>query len=374
MSMPSSAIPDWTFPEDLAAEANALREMSRRLGTIDGEADLQGVWPDSLWQTLRDSDANRWALPDRFERSGGDRPSLVRRYAIVAEGSLTAAFILTQHDAAVRRLVAASGPGQAQAESWLDQIAAGQVFPTVGISQLTTSTRHGKRAMVATEDSGGFVLDGAMPWVTAAERADLFITGGVLDDGRQLLVAVPRDRPGLSVRPAFELAAMQASRTSEIVCEQVKIEPEDVLVGPSPDVMAIPGLAGTGGLETSALAVGQARAAIVALDKLAREGRNDLIEPVEALSELWSRRAEELLSAASGLPGAPSPSAVRGGANDLVLRSTQAYLTAKKGSGFLREEPAQRWARQALFFLVWSCPGPVAGAAIRDLAGICEVF
>ena len=51
--------------------------------------------------------------------------------------------------------------------------------------------------------------------------------------------------------------------------------------------------------------------------------------------------------------------------------STQAYLTARKGTGFLRTEPAQRWARQALFFLVWSCPAPIAQAAIRDLAGLC---
>ena len=68
---------------------------------------------------------------------------------------------------------------------------------------------------------------------------------------------------------------------------------------------------------------------------------------------------------------AKTPSDVRAGANSLVLRSTQAYLTASKGTGFLRSEPAQRWARQALFFLVWSCPAPIAQAAIRDLAGLC---
>lgn len=33
-------------------------------------------------------------------------------------------------------------------------------------------------------------------------------------------------------------------------------------------------------------------------------------------------------------------------------------------------EPAQRWARRGLFFLVWSCPTPVAQAAFRDLAGL----
>ncbi|MBV8487841.1 MAG: acyl-CoA dehydrogenase, partial [Planctomycetaceae bacterium] len=74
---------------------------------------------------------------------------------------------------------------------------------------------------------------------------------------------------------------------------------------------------------------------------------------------------------ARGERDAATASQIRAQANALVLRATQAYLTARKGSGFLRSEPAQRWARQALFFLVWSCPTPIAQAAIRDLAGLC---
>src|SRR5690349_12066679 len=48
----------------------------------------------------------------------------------------------------------------------------------------------------------------------------------------------------------------------------------------------------------------------------------------------------------------PPPGTIREQSNALVRRLTQAYLTARKGTGFLRTEPAQRWARQALFFLV----------------------
>ena len=59
---------------------------------------------------------------------------------------------------------------------------------------------------------------------------------------------------------------------------------------------------------------------------------------------------------------------LRARANSLVLRATQAALTASKGSGFLRQHPAQRWALQALFFLVWSCPRPAAEATLAALA------
>jgi butyryl-CoA dehydrogenase len=122
--------------------------------------------------------------------------------------------------------------------------------------------------------------------------------------------------------------------------------------------------------ETSALALGQARAALRALAAEAPR-RLDLAEPVDALADAWQEAWSALVAAALGTPDAPPSTQVRGQANALVLRLTQAYLTARKGTGFLRTEPAQRWARQALFFLVWSCPGPVAQAAIRDLAGLC---
>jgi len=150
----------------------------------------------------------------------------------------------------------------------------------------------------------------------------------------------------------------------------VHVDDSDLLAGPAADLSSQPGAVGTAGLETSALALGQARAALDAIVKLAPE-RSELTEPVELLCDHWRSWWQELMVLARGAADVGSASQLRTQANALVLRATQAYLTASKGTGFLRTEPAQRWARQALFFLVWSCPAPVAQAAIRDLAGIC---
>jgi alkylation response protein AidB-like acyl-CoA dehydrogenase len=282
---------------------------------------------------------------------------------------LTAVFVLSQHDAAVRRLTSASD--RPTALKWLRAIGAGNAFSTVGISQLTTSRRLGSQALVATEDkSGGYRLHGAMPWVTAAGRADVFVTGALLKDGRQILVALPANRPGLRVKPAFDLAALQSSCTAEVVVDEVQVENSDLLAGPTTDLSSQPGAVGTAGLETSALALGQARAALGGLVGLA-EDRLELTDPVDVLCESWQQTWASLMACARGEDQSISPSQVRAQANALALRATQAYLTAKRGSGFLRSDPAQRWARQALFFLVWSCPTPIAQAAIRDLAGLC---
>jgi alkylation response protein AidB-like acyl-CoA dehydrogenase len=355
--------------DEMAAAEAELAPLTTRLAELDGPADDSGAWPEPLWTTLVAAGAVRWSLPADLGREGCDRAALLTRYAHVARGSLTAAFILSQHDAAVRRLLAARDRPVAQ--RWLEAIAAGQAFATVGISQLTTSRRLGPQPVRATGIGGGrFQVDGVIPWVTAAARASVLVAGAASDDGQQLLFALPTDRPGVSIHPPFRLAALQASCTAEVACEAVEVAPEDLLAGPEANVMANPAAAGTGGLETSALALGQA---LAALEGLETEGRADLDEPIEALRAAWNRSWNDLMATANALPGAPTPAAVRGQANALVLRMTQAYLTARKGSGFLLEEPTQRWARQALFFLVWSCPTPVAQAAVRDLAGLCSV-
>jgi butyryl-CoA dehydrogenase len=358
----------WLEPD---RESDQIAELSARLAEEDGSADDGRGWPNALWSSIERGRATRWSLPAAYSGDECARPLLVQRYAQLAGGSLTAVFVLSQHDAAVRRLIAA--PESAAAGHWLRAIGEGRAFTTVGISHLTTSRRLGAQPVKAVElGPGVYRLDGTIPWVTAAGQADLIVTGGVLDDGRQMLIALPADRPGVVVGPPFPLAALQASSTTEVALSGVRVEQSDLLAGPAFDIMSNPGAVGTAGLETSALALGQARVALEALVALAPD-RTELTEPLELLCDNWQTYWGQLVAQARGDANAVSPAQIRTQANSLVLRSTQAYLTARKGTGFLRTEPAQRWARQALFFLVWSCPTPVAQAAIRDLAGLCSV-
>ena len=356
----------WTEPD---AESARLDVVITQLAGADGPADDGLEWPGELWSIIEQAGATRWSLSEEFGGTGCPRPLLVQRYAQLAGGSLTAVFILSQHDAGVRRLQAT--PDNDVAVRWLRAIAQRRAFTTVGISHLTTSRRLGTQPVKAVEFAPGvYRFSGTIPWVTAAQQADVLVTGAVLDDGRQMLVALPADRPGVEVRPPFPLAALQASCTTEVVLTDTEIDDCDVLAGPASDILSNPGAVGTAGLETSALALGQARAALAALVDLSPD-RSDLAEPLDLLCENWRASWGQLIAQARGEPDAISPGQIRAQANALALRSTQAYLTARRGTGFLRTEPAQRWARQALFFLVWSCPTPVAQAAIRDLAGLC---
>jgi alkylation response protein AidB-like acyl-CoA dehydrogenase len=304
-----------------------------------------------------------WIIPREYGGAGLDPLALLDGYQHIAGACLTTCFLLSQRDSACRRL--RDSGHEALCRELLPALAAGERFATVGLAQLTTSRQHVRPVLVAQQENGGVRLNGVMPWVTGAPRADHFVTGVVLDDGRQMLLVVPRDTPGMSVAPPMELMALEGSLTAEVRCADVWLESKWILAGPAERILA--GGRGAGGLETSGLALGMARAAIAYLENEARK-RSEWQARARACAESWEALQQQLRRLAREGADAQAASNLRAKVNALVLRVTQFALAAGKGSGFLRSHPAQRWARQAMFFLVWSCPAPALDATLACMA------
>jgi alkylation response protein AidB-like acyl-CoA dehydrogenase len=325
-------------------------------------ADADLAWPAESWQELRGSGALAWSIPAAYGGRGLGPVELLEGYERLAAGCLTTCFLLSQREAACRRI--RDGVSEGLRRELLPALARGDSFATVGLSQLTTSRQHVKPSLSAREAEGGVVFDGTIPWVTGAEHADYLVIGAVLEDGRQVLAAVPRRTAGLSVGPPLDLMALRGSLTAEVRCDGVAVERRWLLAGPAERVLSARG--GAGGLETSCLALGLTGAATAYLLREA-EARPELRPNAERLeaSRAALRRQMHQLAEGGGAP--EQATALRARANALVLHATQAALTASKGTGFLHGHPAQRWARQAMFFLVWSCPRPAAEATIALL-------
>jgi alkylation response protein AidB-like acyl-CoA dehydrogenase len=326
-------------------------------------ADRQPMWPVESWELLRRAGVLEWCIPQAHGGQEWTNADLLDGYQKLAGACLTTCFILSQREAACRRIRDHGSP--ALCRDLLPGLARGDRFATVGLSHLTTSRQHLQPALTAVMHEDHFLLSGVMPWVTGASQADHIVTGAVLQDGRQVMLVLPGDRKGVTVGPPLDLMALAGSITAEIHCENVMVERRWLLAGPSERVMAA-GKGGTGGLETSCLALGLAGAAG---DFLSHEAlvRPELKANADRLGQARQILVTDLrqLAQEGGKPEAAL--ALRARANALVLRATQAALTASKGAGFLRDHPAQRWARQALFFLVWSCPRPAAEATLAFL-------
>ena len=87
----------------------------------------------------------------------------------------------------------------------------------------------------------------------------------------------------------------------------------------------------------------------------------------EAFLDEWNDIVATMFAMAEGRDATPGGS-LRGRANDFVLRATQAALTAAKGAGFVAGHDVGRWCREAMFFLVWSCPRSVTSARLCELS------
>jgi butyryl-CoA dehydrogenase len=325
-------------------------------------ADTSEIWPADSIKRLNSAKVLAWSIPASHGGEGLAGGELLDGYEALAGACLTTAFILSQREAAVRRLLA--GENAELAKTWLPRLASGDAWATVGLSQLTTSRQHQSPALRAVREAegGGFVLDGVIPWVTAADQADLVIIGAALDDGRQVLLALSRGACGMTIDAPMPLMALAGSRTSQIRLENVRIDGSALVAGPAESIMAgRPG--GVGGLETSCLALGHAGAAIEYLQQEALH-RAELVPIYERFHATRTALRRQMHVLAAGSPSPQEMAALRVDCTELALQAAQVALTAAKGAGFLRSHLAQMWCRQALFFLVWSCPRPAAEGII----------
>lgn len=326
-------------------------------------------WPVTQLNRMSQAGCWKWNIPKDFGGWGLNAAEILSIYRRLASVSLVSTFILTQRNAACQRIELSKH--STLRTSLLTRMASGELFATVGISHLTTSRQHVGAAAVRVAPAvrgDGCVLQGTVPWATGATQAQLVVTGGTLDDGRQILAAVPTDRLGVTIRPPVELLGLSSSQTGAVDLEHVSIGNEEILHGPVERVMSQTSGGGAGSLGTSALALGTADGII---RELRREsgGRPELEKYLSPLQH-EADELSQILHAAVHDESSEQPKlseTLRHRANQLATRSAQFWLASSKGAGYVSGHPAERAVRESLFFLVWSCPQPVLEADLQNL-------
>lgn len=352
-----------------------LSTLLDRLSAAAPDLETSGTWPRQQLDWLAEAGVLGWVIPEESGGSDVSSRALIEGYEQLAAACLVTTFILTQRNGACQRI--AAGESDSARRELLPDLAQGRLFATVGISHLSTSRQHlGKPVVTVVAGGDDLILSGDVPWVTGAPYADVVVTGGTLPDGRQMLIAVPMDAAGIEVQPAAKLLALTASHTAGISLDRVHVPSRFLLAGPVDGVMKR-GQGGTGSVGTSALAMGLSQRAVSLLGEESRR-RPELVPIVRSFEqELAALRTDlhatvDLEAEPDAVASACSPESIRQRANSLVLRSTQSLLAASKGAGFVAGHPAERSVREALFFLVWSCPQPIVAAALREFACLAE--
>jgi alkylation response protein AidB-like acyl-CoA dehydrogenase len=348
-----------------------LIELEELAGQLESSAE---EWPTVQIKSLTETGVLGWVIPKQYGGAEISQTELTAGYEKLATACLTTAFVLTQRNGACQRIAGCEN-NDLKADL-LPDLCSGETFATVGVSHLTTSRQYLKKPAVQVRlTDSDVIFNGTVPWVTGANHADYIVTGGTCDDGTQVLATVPTAHHGITLNQPTRLLALNASQTGSVELQDVDIPRRFLIAGPIEGVMKRGTGGGTGSLTTSSLAIGAAECSLNRL-KQETENRPDLVEIYEPMAAERKTLSVDLLQAAAAISSESNPAlqmeSIRQRANSLVIRAAQASLGAAKGAGFVHGHPAERAVREAMFFLVWSCPQPVLTAALREFACVLE--
>jgi alkylation response protein AidB-like acyl-CoA dehydrogenase len=324
----------------------------------EGTRDV-GPWRSGTFATLAEHGVLAGFLPSDCEGTAATETAIMEFLIELGGRCLTTALALTQWASGCRIIAEAETDVRQQ---FLPALARGDLSTTVGISQLTTSRRHlGRAVMEASTVDGQWLLDGLCPWVTGADSVDTVVTGAATPSGDTLFFVVEREASGVTVDPPMQMLALTGSRTSAVHFDAAATT---AVIEPSATRRPA-----AGGLTTSALAVGAAQASARLLAREASR-REDLGPSAAGIAEEAAGLADRVLQGVREGMEPTERDQLRGEANSLVIRAAQAGLVASKGAGFVAGHPAERAIREAMFFLVWSCPQAVSTATLCELVAI----
>ncbi|OLL90368.1 putative acyl-CoA dehydrogenase [Pseudonocardia sp. Ae356_Ps1] len=232
--------------------------------------------------------------------------------------------------------------------------------------------RPGPPAVTAEPDGTGWRLRGRSDWCTGWGLTDLLMIGAVAPGDRYLFVLVPaRETPGLRAGAPLPLSVMGGTRT-------VAVEFDDLAVGGDAVLTEIDGapyreLDAARTANATPASIGLLRRVLAELDRLGRErDRPEAVDLAAALAPEAARRRAEVYALLTGVPlreRTAERTALRGELAALTVRAAQGLVAARAGSALLASSPEQRWAREAMFYLVQAQTAPVRAAQLGALAG-----
>jgi glutaryl-CoA dehydrogenase len=119
---------------------------------------------------------------------------------------------------------------EAQKERWLPAMAAGRAIGCFGLTEPDHGSDPGGMETRARRDGRGWILGGTKRWITNGSIADVSVVWA--KDGDVIKgFLVEAGAPGFSARDIKGKFSLRASITSELVLEDVRVGPDDILPG-----------------------------------------------------------------------------------------------------------------------------------------------
>ncbi len=360
-----------TDPRDLVRRARSVAAST--LFPRAQDTDLAERVPQENLDSL--ADAGLFGLAGPQPDGGQSVPApVVREIHEALAGACGASFFVwAQHHTPVRLL--ARTQNAALRERWLDRLCAGGSLAGVMFAYL----RWQSPALRATKAPGGYRVTGVAPWATSWGMAAVFAVAAVLPD-EHVLWFVRDGRGDESVRasPPLQLAVMQSTSTVRVAFDDLFVPDEDVLLVEQLERWRHQDRITTSQPSPAALGVADTSHRLL-VERTAETGDRTSEEVATALGTELTRSRQRAYSLADAPVPEQAGSAfeahlallveARAANLEMAQKASHALVTALGGGAMARTHPAQRLAREALFYVVQAQTADIRRASLARLTG-----
>lgn len=289
---------------------------------------------------------------------GGRAGDAIEAIAQVATHSLAAAFAFWGQRVLIEML--AHTGNEALRARWLPSLLAGETAGASGLSNIMKflSGMEALNIRATPQQSGGWTLDGSVPWCTNLRGPEFLAAVAVArgDGAPPMIVALPSDRAGLSRSPDLALMALRGTYTAALRLEQLAITPDDLLAERAGAFLprVRPAFLGM----QCGLSIGLARAACAAAAAHMGQAGHVLQQPLADTLGLLADTVAQLKDGVEGGDFIEAPRrlfALRLALHDCVQQALQLELQATGGRAYLEGDQggfARRWRESAFIPIV----------------------
>ncbi len=306
------------------------------------EMDRTDKIPASRLDVLRTLGLFGMAAPSGAGGLGLDGPTARMVLRILSGACGATAFMFAQHHGAVGALVATDNA--AVRERWLNELIAGALAGTA-----YAHVRRAKQPVVSAVDqgNGSWRFNGVAPWATSWGTAAVYSVAATSDDGRLVWALLDTETPGLTCPDPLELMVFKGTGTVRMQFDDVIVGPDAVLsVAPLDEWRARDRFLA---VRPSPLALGIGDRALALLYEQSPEVGEAFDADWAAVSDEAERQCALVDNRSAELERV---AAVRAAVVLKAQQLTTALLSLGGGRAAELENPAQRLAREAMFYVV----------------------
>lgn len=238
MQVTSTLVPDNrseepTAPNSLMAQLKGAiaQDLAPQVQAIDQE----GLYPREFMQQVGQLGGFSQAIAPEFGGSGNGLKAAIQVIEAISEECLCTGFMAWCQIACTWYMQ--NSDNAALKANLLPLVASGQRLGGTGLSNpMKHFASIEKIALTAERRSGGYVLNGLLPWVSNIGAGHPFGIAAKLADGGNYLMAIVSDQfDGLSLRQNAHFIALEGSGTFSCVFNDVFVPDEWILAAPCDD-------------------------------------------------------------------------------------------------------------------------------------------